>query len=136
MREALDCTCCSTLKKVPENRRFGDSPALLSYKEYENSFGRFTYRDVPPEVYPFGIRIQEESDYVYQIAGPEKALCDKLHTMPPVTSRRELERMLFEDLRIDRAAFAGLDKDDLLQIGGMYHCSNLKYLMKYLRRAA
>lgn len=105
-------------------------------KEYLNHFGRFTYRDVPLEVYPFGILIREENGYVYQIASPEKALCDKLYTMPPVTSRKEIEKMLFEDLRIDHDAFAELNKDDLQQIGDLYHCSNLKYLMKYLRRAA
>ena len=42
--------------------------------------------------------------------------------------------MLFEDLRIDREQFEGLDADGLLQIGGLYHCNNLKYLMKLLRR--
>ena len=105
-------------------------------KEYENCFGRFTYRDVPPEAYPFGILIREENGYAYQIASPEKALCDKLYTMPPVVSRREIERMLFEDLRIDRPSFEKMDKEGLLQIGSLYHCSNLKYLMKYLQGAA
>ena len=87
-------------------------------KALENHFGRFSYRDVPPEAYPFGIHLIEENGYVYQMACPEKALCDKLYTMPPVTSQREIERMLFEDLRIDRAEFAKLDADSILQIGG------------------
>ena len=105
-------------------------------KELENHFGRFTYRDVPPEAYPFGIVIKEENGYLYRIAAPEKALCDKLYTMPPVTSQREIERMLFEDLRIDGAEFEKLDADDILQIGNRYHSNNVKYLMKYLRRSA
>lgn len=103
-------------------------------REQENRFGRFTYRDVPSEVYPFGIVIKEENGYVYQLATPEKALCDKLYTMPPVTSQREIERMLFEDLRIDRTEFDKLDVHEILQIGERYHSNNLKYLMKYLRR--
>lgn len=103
-------------------------------REQENHFGRFTYRDVPSEVYPFGIVIREENGYVYQMATPEKALCDKLYTMPPVTSQREIERMLFEDLRIDRTEFDKLDVHEILQIGERYHSNNLKYLMKYLRR--
>ena len=61
-------------------------------------------------------------------------MCDKLYTMPPVTSQKEIERMLFEDLRIDRADFEKLDYDGILQIGDKYHSNNLKYLMKYLRR--
>ena len=103
-------------------------------REQENHFGRFTYRDVPSEVYPFGIMVKEENGYVYQMATPEKALCDKLYTMPPVTSQKEIERMLFEDLRIDRTEFKKLNADEILQIGDKYHCNNLKYLMKYLRR--
>ena len=103
-------------------------------KEVENHFGRFTYRDVPADAYPFGIVVREENGYVYQAATPEKALCDKLYTMPPVTSQKEIESMLFEDLRIDRAEFEKLDADGILQVGGRYHSNNLKYLMKYLRR--
>ncbi len=103
-------------------------------KKLSNHFGRFTYRDVPSGVYPFGIVIREENGYIYQIASPEKALCDKLYTMPPVTSRRDIEKMLFEDLRIDTSEFTKLDFNGILQIGDMYHSNNLKYLQKYLRR--
>ena len=103
-------------------------------RKQENYFGRFTYRDVPSEAYPFGIVIKEENGYVYQMATQEKALCDKLYTMPPVTSQKEIERMLFEDLRIDRNEFEKLHTDEILQIGDRYHSNNLKYLMKYLRR--
>ena len=103
-------------------------------REQDNHFGRFTYRDVPPEAYPFGISIKEENGYVYQMATQEKALCDKLYTMPPVTSQKEIERMLFKDLRIDRNEFEKLHTDEILQIGDRYHSNNLKYLMKYLRR--
>lgn len=103
-------------------------------KTYETVFGRFTYRDVPHDAYPFGIVIKEENGYVYRIATPEKALCDKLYTMPPVTSQKEIERMLFEDLRIDVEEFEKLNIDDILTIGDKYHCNNIKYLMKYMRR--
>ena len=103
-------------------------------REQENNFGRFTYRDVPTEAYPFGIVIKEENGYVYQMATPEKALCDKLYTMSPVTSQKEIEKMLFEDLRIDKTEFKKLHANEILQIGDRYHSNNLKYLMKYLRR--
>lgn len=103
-------------------------------KTVENHFGRFTYRDVPADAYPFGIVIKEENGYIYQMASPEKALCDKLYAMQPVTSQKELERMLFEDLRIDRTEFAKLDADFIREIVAKYRCNNLKYLTKYLGR--
>ena len=121
---------------IPEAVRVYTSAtfAKRKAKEFRNAFGLYAYRDVPREAYPYGIRMVREQEYVFQIAAPEKALCDKLYTMPPVTSQREIQRMLFEDLRIDRELFEGLDTDGLLQIGGLYHCNNLKYLMKLLRR--
>ena len=103
-------------------------------KEYVNQFGRYLYRDVPSAVYPFGIVIREEGGYSYLIATPEKALCDKLYSMSPVTSVKDIGLMLFEDLRIDEDGFSRLNAEDILQIGEGYHCNNLKYLMKYLKR--
>ena len=103
-------------------------------KEFENVFGRFFYRDVPTEVYPYGILIQEENGYIYQMASPEKALCDKLYTMPPAGSQKEIVRMLFEDLRIERSDFDKLNAEDIIQIGEKYHSNNLYQLVKYLRR--
>ena len=108
--------------------------ARRKVKEYHNAFGQYSYRDVPAEVYPYGIRIEREKGYAFQIASPEKALCDKLYTMPPVMSRREIHAMLFEDLRIDREAFDSLDTAGLLEIAGLYRCSSLRQLMKLLRR--
>lgn len=103
-------------------------------KEFGNVFGRFSYRDVPTEVYPYGILIQEENGYIYQMASPEKALCDKLYTMPPVGNQKEIVRMLFEDLRIERSDFDKLNAADIIQIGEKYHSNNLYQLVKYLRR--
>ena len=68
------------------------------------------------------------------MATREKALCDKLYTMPPVSSLRDLELMLFEDLRIDEDEFANLNTDDILMIGEKYRCNNLKSLLKYIEK--
>ena len=81
-------------------------------KEYENHYGRFSYRDVPSNAYPFGIVIKEENGYVYRIATPEKALCDKLYIMPPVMSQKELVNLLFDSLRIDQTEFEKLNTED------------------------
>ena len=105
-------------------------------KEYKNYFGRYLYRDVPSSVYPMGIVIKDEGEYSYLIATPEKAMCDKLYAMPAVTSIKDIEQLLFEDLRIDEEEFVKLNVDDILQIGDEYHCNNIKYLMKYLRRSS
>ena len=104
-------------------------------KEYVNQFGRYLYRDVPSAAYPWGIKIMVEGEYSYLIASPEKALCDKLYSMPPVASVKDIGLMLFDDLRIDEDEFSKLNAEDILQVGERYRCNNLKYLMKYLNRS-
>ena len=101
-------------------------------KRYENAFGTFLYRDVPAAVYPLGVEIQVEGGYSYQIASPEKALCDKLYSLSPVYSVRALKELLFDDLRIDETAFFALQKDDISQLAPLYRATNLKLLAKFL----
>lgn len=102
-------------------------------KKYETSFGNFLYRDVPSLVYPLGVKIVREDVYAYQIATPEKALCDKLYTMPPVRNKKDLQKLLFDDLRIDEVKFSELNREDLLGLSDLYHCTNTKILGKLLR---
>ena len=104
-------------------------------KRYENAFGTFLYRDVPVAVYPLGVEIKVEGGYSYQIASPEKALCDKLYSLSPVYSVRALKELLFDDLRIDDAAFFALQKDDILQLAPLYRATNLKLLAKFINRS-
>lgn len=103
-------------------------------KRYDNQFGTFLYRDVPNNVYPLGIKIIQEGDYMYQIATPEKALCDKLYTLSPIKNMKELENILFNDLRIDLDEFNKLNIEDIEQISNSYHSQNVELLYKYMRR--
>ncbi|MBO5007917.1 MAG: hypothetical protein J6D26_03710 [Clostridia bacterium] len=101
-------------------------------KNYENTFGIFSYQDVPLRAYPFGIQVLTEGDYVYRIATPEKAICDKIYTISPVGSVKALEELLFEDLRIDSSEFDNLNKGDLIRLCDLYNTSNHKLLKKKL----
>ena len=103
-------------------------------KTYTNEFGTYLYRDVPTEVYPLGIKIIQEGEYVYQIAVPEKAVCDKLYTLSPIKNMIELENVLFNDLRIDKDEFNKLNLKDIEQISNSYHSINVDLLYRYMRR--
>ncbi len=103
-------------------------------KRYSTPFGMFTYRDVPGEAYPVGVQWHVENGYGFQIASPEKALCDELYIISPLTNRSELKHFLFEDLRIDLTGFSSLNRDDLLQIASCYHTRNHRLLQAYVRR--
>lgn len=101
-------------------------------KTYTNHFGTFIYRDVPKEVFNLGVQVLTDGLYSYQVATTEKALCDKLYTLSPVKNVNDLKEMLFEDLRIDEDVFNGLNKEDILRIGPLYHSKNLNLLVKFI----
>lgn len=104
-------------------------------KRFRNAFGDFEYRDVPKAVFGLGVDLLREGDYSYWMAAPEKALCDQLYKLPPVSSQSELERLLFEHLRIDEGV-AGLRASDVERIAEKYHCGNVALLAKWLRRGS
>ena len=103
-------------------------------KRYDNQFGSFLYRDVPANVYPLGINVIEEGEDNYQIATPEKALCDKLYTLKPLKNYSNLEKMLFSDLRIDSESFNKLNIEKIERLSNLYHSTNVLLLAKYMRR--
>jgi len=103
-------------------------------KQYDTPYGTFTYRDVPSEAYPAGIILHTENGYGFQIASAEKAICDELYKLPPLKNRSELERMLFEDLRIDESDFFRLNMSDLLKTSALFHTQNHKLLYAYIKR--
>lgn len=103
-------------------------------KQYNTDFGVFTYRDVPALTYPEEILLKTENGYSYQIATPEKALCDKLYTLSPLGNYSALEGMLFNDLRIDEEEFLSLDFDKVEKLSKLYHSTNINLLAKYMRR--
>ena len=104
-------------------------------KKYVNYFGTFLYRDIPKKAYPFEVEIIVEGNYSYQIATKEKALCDKLYTLKPISNLKELEYILLKDLRIDDMELEKINKDTIEELAKLYHTTNVTLLAKYLRRA-
>ena len=103
-------------------------------KIFNTHFGTFTYRDVPTPAYSEEIILKTENNYSYQIASKEKALCDKLYTLKPLRNYSNLEKMLFDDLRIDKDNFSKLNIDKIEKLSNLYHSTNINLLSKYMRR--
>ncbi len=102
-------------------------------KVFNNHFGNFTYQDIPTAVFPYGVNLIRENGYSYMIATPEKALCDKLYTLKPVTSLKELKYVLFTDLRIEEEDFKKLNIDDLIFLCPLYKSKTLNFLLKFIK---
>lgn len=99
-----------------------------------NHFGTFTYRDVPVYVFPAGVLVKYEGIYSYKIASAEKALCDTLYTISPLSNRNELSTVLFDDLRIDPDTFFSLDFNELDSIASLYKTKNHRLLRSFIRK--
>ena len=103
-------------------------------KQYRTDFGTFTYRDIPNDAYPEELLLKTEGSYSYQIATPEKAICDKLYTLAPLGNYSNLEDMLFNDLRIEEESLNKLNIDKIEKLNNLYHSTNVNLLTKYMRR--
>ncbi|GAA6428680.1 type IV toxin-antitoxin system AbiEi family antitoxin domain-containing protein [Dielma fastidiosa] len=103
-------------------------------KKYETMFGTFTYRDVPSEVFPLGLKLMQEGTYYYRIATPEKAVCDMLYTLPPASNAEELHLLLNESLRIDDMDLKNLNTESIIELSEHYHTTNVKRLCTLVRR--
>lgn len=103
-------------------------------RKYSTPFGNFSYRDIPENVYSLGINIMYEEEYSFLIANKEKAICDKLYTLKPVSNIKELNNILFNDLRIDKDEFYKLDFDKMIYYAKLYNSTTLDILIKLLRR--
>ncbi len=119
--ERVDTITCATINKKKK-------------KKYDTDFGVFTYRDIPALAYPEEIVLKTENGYSYQLAMPEKALCDKIYTLSPLSNYENIENMLFHDLRIDEDGFQKLDILKVEKLSNLYHSTNVKLLANYMRR--
>ena len=121
---------------IPESVRVYTSASFEKNKSkrYETAFGVYTYRDIPSRAYSVGILHRIEKGYAYFIASPEKAICDQLYTIAPLNAQRDIERYLFEDLRIEQEYFFGLNMTFLIEIAAYYRTRNHRLLEAYIRR--
>ena len=112
-------------------------PSYISFEYALSYYGLIPERVstiIPDLAYPEEIILKTEGDYSYQIATPEKALCDKLYTLSPLTNYDNLKKMLFNDLRIDEEGFQELDVNKIEKLSNLYHSTNVTLLAKYMRR--
>ena len=73
--------------------------------------GRFEYIQVPDGYYALGLRSEESEGVSFQIASPEKALCDFIlrDRFVPGRSVKRLAEYLEEDIRFDMDELSSFD---------------------------
>ena len=123
---------------IPEYARNITSATFGKHKDkrFDTDFCSYYYTDVPARVFPEEVVHINFRGYSYSIATREKALCDKLYKIPPVTKMNEFEELLFDDIRLDEDILYDLDCDVIARLSRMYRCRNIIMLTKFLGRKA
>lgn len=103
-------------------------------KEFMNSFGTFTYRDIPQDVFPYYYSRELYGNRPYLIASREKALCDQLYIASPIRGIHDFEEFLFDGMRLDEDIFDSLDFEKIKRIAPLYHKTNLYQLEKLIEK--
>ncbi|MBB5347675.1 hypothetical protein HNQ81_001399 [Desulfoprunum benzoelyticum] len=124
---------------IPERVYEVTSVCMRRSRVFDNALGRFSYLTAPQSLFPVGMRQEQASEReTFLIAGPEKALCDKvlLTRNLRARSRDAMQVFLFEDLRLDEEALVGLDVAVVAQYAESGHkARQLHALMQVLEEA-
>ncbi len=123
----------SSYSLIPEAVYSITSATSNKTKIYNNAFGCFIYSHIPKSVFSLGLKEEYEGGCSYLIATPEKALCDKLYSLPVISNLLELTVLLFSDLRIDEEELVKLNKHDLLRFANLYRSKNLNLFAEFIK---
>lgn len=111
---------------IPEKVFSISSVCIGRKKLYETAVGRFTYQQLKPEYYSMAYSLQNSNRDGYLMASPEKAMCDKLYFAKAISTLKDMEQYLFEDLRIDRDALNNFDAELVAELAGVSAKRNIK----------
>lgn len=104
-------------------------------KTFITNTHKYTYRDINSRVFFEGINCIVDSNHNnVRIASKEKAICDKLSTIPQIRTLKDINNILFNDLRIDKDSLYNLNISELVRIARLYHKPTLNTFAKFLEK--
>jgi len=122
---------------IPERVEMVTSVTPGRARRFETPVGLFTYQAVPMKGFKGKVqRVELEGGGGFLLALPEKALAEKLRAErgAGITTQREMETFLLDNLRIDPTALAALQIDRLRDIAEQYRSRRIRLLHQWLHR--
>ena len=121
---------------IPERVAQVTSVTTGRAKTFSTPVGGFVYRPTLKSAFHLGMLQLEQGDTSFLIAGPERALADKIRDDRKATvhSLANAEAYLFEDLRIDETRFAELDSMALRTYGQALRSRKVQLCAELLER--
>ena len=121
---------------IPERAEVVTSVTPKRDKKFETPFGDFNYRFLAKEKYSEGIAlVWSDPKHPVLMATPEKALCDYvvLNKISHLGNRKEAEKFLLEDLRIQPEALKRFDLVSLQRLNKTYKNKAVDMILKFLK---
>ena len=114
---------------IPERVEMVTSVTNKRNKLFNTPVGIFSYRYINPSVYSYGITLHNvDQHHSILIAEKEKAFSDMLYFSDKMTDESQMERYLFENLRMEREEIASFNLKRVKKLAGLYgHNVNLFY---------
>lgn len=122
---------------IPEQVRTVTSVAIGRSRIFSTPVGDFSYRKIPMSPFAVGMDVLENSSGGrYLVAVPEKALVDKIQSERgmPIRSRKDMERYLAENLRIDIDDLSRLGIARIEKYASLYRSQKARQLTAFIRQ--
>lgn len=101
---------------IPEAVTDITSVSTLKTADFENSFGKYTYKSIKPELF-FGFELKKMQDgRTIPFATPEKALLDLMYLYPEYNTEDSLLNLRFDEDYLEN----NLDRDRLLEYASLF----------------
>ena len=114
---------------IPERVEMVTSVTNKRNKLFNTPVGIFSYRYINPSIYSYGITLHKvDQHHSILIAEKEKAFSDMLYFSDKMKDESQMERYLFENLRMEREEIASFNLKRVKKLAGLYgHNVNLFY---------
>jgi predicted transcriptional regulator of viral defense system len=128
-------TALSYYDLIPERSLTYLSASFGSKKKkmFSNSYGTFVYQDITPKAFPVGTKFVDSEGRKFEIATPEKALCDTVSKFKPLKNNAELEEWLYSFMRMEKDEILRLDASSISLWAPLYEQKNVRLLADYLK---
>jgi len=118
---------------IPERVETVTSVTTHKSKSFSTPLGRFTYQHVKAQYYSPGITARILPDgRGFLIAGPEKAIADKVYFSRGLRSKTDMQQYLFSDLRLNKDEVTQLDTGFIRELAAMENKTSLRLLAELL----
>ena len=122
---------------IPERVETVTSVACGRARRFDTPAGWYTYQSVPLTGFQGCVqRIEVENEPAFLMALPEKALAEKLRSErgAGITSQRDMETYIIDNLRVDPVGLNTLHPDTLHSIAKRYRSRRIRLLGQWVQR--